>query len=160
GFYECPDMFELPVDGDRSHAKWVLTAASSDYMLGRFDGERFTPETPKLPGNRGERFYTAQTFSGTADGRRVPIGRGQIETPEMPFNQMMSFPCELTLRTTPDGVRMFSWPIKEIEGLYGRSWLARGEEVAPGKPLRSEVRGELLDVSATVHVGDAKAIEW
>ena len=41
GFFECPDVLELS-------GKWVLTAASSDYMVGAFDGKKFTPETPKL----------------------------------------------------------------------------------------------------------------
>ena len=63
GFFECPDLFELPVDGDPTHRKWVLTAASSEYMVGRFDGTTFRPETPKLPGHRGRGFYAAQTFS-------------------------------------------------------------------------------------------------
>ena len=43
GFFECPDFFELPVDGDAANRKWVLTAASSEYMVGTFDGTTFTP---------------------------------------------------------------------------------------------------------------------
>lgn len=49
-FYECPDLFALPMDGDAKNVKWVLTAASSDYMVGQFDGKTFVPETRKLKG--------------------------------------------------------------------------------------------------------------
>ena len=102
GFYECPDLFELPVDGKRREKLWVLTAASSEYRLGTFDGRQFTPQTPMLPGHRGNAFYAAQTYSDipARDGRRIQIGWGRIATPGMPFNQMMTFPCELTLRST------------------------------------------------------------
>ncbi len=161
GFYECPDMFELPVDGGKSGKKWVLTAADSEYLLGQFDGEKFTPDEPrrKLPGNRGDRFYAAQTFSGTPDSRRIQIGWGRIDTPGMPFNQMMSFPCELTLRTTRAGVRMFSWPISELERCEARAWAAPEQELDPDRPLKSPERGELLDVSATVDARAARIIE-
>ena len=47
GFWECPELFELPVDGDKNHTKWVMYGASGTYMLGSFDGQTFTPEAGK-----------------------------------------------------------------------------------------------------------------
>ncbi len=44
GFYECPDLFELPVEGEPGQTLWVLSAADGAYLLGRFDGKTFTPE--------------------------------------------------------------------------------------------------------------------
>jgi sucrose-6-phosphate hydrolase SacC (GH32 family) len=113
GFFECPDFFELPLDGDTNKRKWVLTAASSEYMVGSFDGEKFTPETPKLPGHRGKGFYAAQTFSDipASDGRRIQIGWLQAPSPGMPFNQCMSVPLELKLISTSDGPRLTWVPI-------------------------------------------------
>ena len=129
GFYECPDMFELPVDGKPDSSKWVLTAASSEYMIGSFDGKEFKPESAKLPGQRGNGMYAAQTYSNipASDGRRIQIGWGRCPTPGMPFNQMMTFPCELSLHSTPDGVRMFWNPVREIESLrkQKREWNAQ-----------------------------------
>src|SRR5207249_7571355 len=95
GFYECPDLFELPVDGDTNRRQWVLTAASSEYRVGRFDGTTFTPAIPKRPGHRGRGFYAAQTFSQDLQGRVVQIGWLQTTTPGMPFNQGMSLPMSL-----------------------------------------------------------------
>ncbi|MBY0231040.1 MAG: DUF4980 domain-containing protein, partial [Gemmataceae bacterium] len=102
GFFECPDLFPLRLDGK---TRWVLTGASSEYMVGDFDGETFKPETKKLPGHRGRGFYAAQTFDNTA-GRRIQVGWGQMPSPGMPFTGMMTFPCELSLRKQPDGPRL------------------------------------------------------
>ena len=123
GFFECPDFFELPVDGDSAHKKWVLTAASSEYMVGAFDGTRFTPETPKLKGHLGKGFYAAQTFSDipAKDGRRIQIGWFQTETKGMPFNQSMTVPLELKLTSTSEGPRLTWTPVKELEKLRRHS---------------------------------------
>src|SRR5205814_1436495 len=106
GFFECPDLFELPVDSNRAKTKWVLYAGDGQYVLGSFDGKTFHRESGKHRLWYGN-FYAAQTFSATPDGRRIQIGWGNgITFPGMPFNQQMTFPCELTLRTTGAGVRM------------------------------------------------------
>lgn len=154
GFFECPDLFELPVDGDGAKKKWVLTAASSEYMIGEFDGKTFTPETPKLPGHRGDGFYAAQTFSDMPEGRRVQIGWGQYATPGMPFNQMMCFPCELTLRTTPEGIRLFFTPVKELELLSTKVTATNGL-IKPGDNPLSNIRADLLDIRLEFSAGDA-----
>src|SRR5204863_4005068 len=119
GFFECPDFFELPVDGNSANKKWVLTAGSSEYRLGTFDGEKFTPETPKLPGHRGKGFYAAQTYSDipAVDGRRIQIGWMQAPSPGMTFNQCMSVPLELQLISTVEGPRMTFAPVAELTKL-------------------------------------------
>ncbi len=123
GFFECPDLFPLLLDGDPGSMKWILTAANSEYMVGSFDGHTFRAETPKLPGVRGQGFYAAQTFSGMPTvhdlplGRRVQIGWLQTATPGMPFNQSMSLPNELRLVTTVDGPRMTWTPVREFAQL-------------------------------------------
>jgi sucrose-6-phosphate hydrolase SacC (GH32 family) len=119
GFFECPDFFELAVDGDAARKKWILTGASSEYQVGAFDGTRFTPETPKLPGHRGRGFYAAQTFSDipAADGRRIQIGWFQTPTPGMPFNQSMTLPLELKLVNLAEGPRLTWTPVRELASL-------------------------------------------
>ena len=41
GFFECPDLFELAVDGEPGKKRWVLHAADGKYVLGDFDGRAF-----------------------------------------------------------------------------------------------------------------------
>ncbi|MFN7286635.1 MAG: 2,6-beta-D-fructofuranosidase, partial [Verrucomicrobiota bacterium] len=55
--YECPDFFELAVDGDAARKKYVLLGADSAYAIGSFDGNKFLPDVTRLPGHRGKGFY-------------------------------------------------------------------------------------------------------
>jgi len=119
GFWECPDLFELPIDGDKDKTKWVMYGASGSYMIGNFNGRTFTPEAGKYQYTTGS-LYAAQTFTNmpASDPRRIQIGWGRIDQPGMAFNGMMLLPTELTLRRTNNGLRLFSLPIKETGPLF------------------------------------------
>jgi fructan beta-fructosidase len=162
GFFECPDLFELPVEGKPAQRLWVLTAASSEYKLGTFDGHQFTAQTPMLPGHRGNAFYAAQTYSDipARDGRRIQIGWGQVAAPGMPFNQMMTFPCELTLRSTAAGPRLCFQPVKEIERLHGARHTWSPLTLAPGTNALSGIEGDLFDLRAQFTVGNAGEVRF
>ena len=152
GFHECPEFFELPVNGDVSNTKWVMCGASGNYMLGSFDGKNFIPE----PGNFRSTFgvqYAAQTFNNTPDGRRVQIGWGRIPySSGMPFSQMMTFPTELSLRSTSEGVRLFSEPVKEIEKLHVKAYNIKNmRPIAANKKLE-EVKGDLIHLKLKIEL--------
>ncbi|MCX8155388.1 MAG: GH32 C-terminal domain-containing protein [Verrucomicrobiae bacterium] len=151
GFFECPDFFPLTVPGEPGRSLWLLTGASSEYMLGQFDGTRFTAVTPKLPGHQGRDFYAAQTYSDipASDGRRIQIGWLRAPSPGMPFNQCMSLPLELSLAVTPEGPRLAMLPVRELVRLRGQPVTAGPAELAAGatNPL-SAARGELWEVRA------------
>ncbi len=136
GFWECPELFELPIDGDPNNTKWVMYGASGTYMLGTFDGKVFTPESGKHQYTAGA-MYAAQTFTNMPNNRRVQIGWGRISHAGMPFNGMMLLPTELTLRTTKDGPRLHSVPVKESEQLF--------TPVGKWENLSSDRANELLD---------------
>jgi sucrose-6-phosphate hydrolase SacC (GH32 family) len=159
GFFECPDFFELPVDGDASQKKWVLLGASSEYRVGLFDGAKFLTESPKMPGHRGKGFYAAQSFSDVPDGRRLMMGWFQTETKGMPFNQSMTIPLELRLTQTGDGPRMTYTPAKELEALRATTHRFDPMSLMPGdkNPLDS-VRAELVEVRAEFEPADASEV--
>jgi sucrose-6-phosphate hydrolase SacC (GH32 family) len=151
GFFECPDFFALPVDGDAANKKWVLVGASSEYQVGSFDGKAFTPESPKLPGHRGRGFYAAQSFSDipASDGRRILVGWFQTETRGMPFNQSMSVPLELGLVSTADGPRMTFTPVEELTSLRTASQQIALEVLEPAAPNPlADVASELVEIRA------------
>jgi fructan beta-fructosidase len=161
GFFECPDFFELPEDGDASNKRWVLSAGSSEYMVGRFDGTTFTSETPKLPGHLGIGFYAAQTFSDIPanDGRRIQIGWFQTATPGMPFNQSMTIPLELNLTSTPEGPRLTRKPVKELQSLRIRSWsFAPATLNAESADPLANVKAELVELRAEFEPGEASEV--
>lgn len=118
-FFECPGLLELPVDGKKTDTRWVLWGASGDYWLGRFDGRNFAAESGPHRGDFGANAYAAQAYDDLPDRRVVLINwmRGG-KYPGMAFNQQMGFPVELSLQTTPGGIRLVKWPAREIRRLF------------------------------------------
>lgn len=162
--FECPDFFELPVDGDASKRKWVLTAANHEYALGTFDGAKFTAETDKLPGNRGSKgFYAAQTFNDipARDGRRIQIGWFKSETSGMPFNQSMTIPLEVQLITTAEGLRQTWTPVRELESLRAKShhFGSLTLEAGQANPL-AKFRAELVELRAEFEPGTNSVVDF
>lgn len=157
--YECPDFFELPVDGVAARKKWVLLAADSAYAIGSFDGNQFFPDATRLRGHRGKGFYAAQSFSDVPDGRRIFIGWWQTETKGMPFNQSMTVPLELKLTQTDDGPRMTFAPVKELEALRTKTHGLDVKSLKPGdrNPLDA-ISAELVEVRAEIEPGEAKEV--
>ena len=162
GAGECPDLFELPVDGDQANRKWVFSQASGHYLIGSFDGVTFTPEEGLLRWQGHESVaYAAQTFSDipAEDGRRIQIAWLRQDLPGMAFNQMMTFPVELTLRTTDGGHRLFVNPVQEIALLHDRRHAWEKETLAEeDENLLDGLSGALFHLRAEFEVGDAQEV--
>lgn len=77
--YECPDFFQLPVNGDKKKMKWVMTmninpgcwfgGSATEYFVGDFDGKKFTcPDADEVKWlDWGKDHYATVTFSNTGD---------------------------------------------------------------------------------------------
>ncbi|MBS1715152.1 MAG: glycoside hydrolase family 32 protein [Armatimonadetes bacterium] len=152
--FECPDMFELPVEGEPGTKKWIVVQGNGHYSVGTFDGKRFVQEGERQVCDIGPNFYATQTWANTetGDGRRIQAAwmRGSV-FPNMPFSQQVSFPCRLTLHRTSEGFRLHREPIKELSLLHGRSKSAGPVTLEPGRPHKLAAKGEafrlVLDVS-------------
>lgn len=157
GFWECPELFELPIDGNKNNTKWVMYGASGTYMLGSFDGKTFTPEAGKYYYTSGS-IYAAQTFTNIpdSDDRRIQIGWGRINQPDMPFNGMMLLPTELTLKTTKEGVRLINNPIKETEKLFTpiQKWSNLKSDDANNK-MKEFYNSDCLRIKTTIKLSHA-----
>jgi len=152
GSGECPDFFPLEVDGDPGNIRWVFWGANGRYLLGSFDGQKFTSETEALSSVVGQ-YYAAQTYSdiGDSDGRRIQIAwmrKGKF--PDMPFNQQMSIPCEITLRKLPEGIRLCRVPVREVKKLRGRKYSFRPVTLMPAENILSKISGELFKIQCEV----------
>lgn len=118
GVWECPDLFELPVDGGPETA-WVLVVSlgaggpaggsGTQYFVGDFDGRTLTPR----PGDTGRWLdvgpdhYAAVSFDNTGE-RRIMIGWASNwayahHTPTPTWRSSMSLAREVSLRRAPDG---------------------------------------------------------
>ncbi len=154
---ECPDFFPLELDGEE---KWVFWTANTEYLVGRFDGEKFEPAGEHLKAGAGAE-YAAQIWSDipAEDGRRIQISwlrRG--EYPEMPFNQQMGFPQELCLKKLPEGIRICRAPIREIEQLYIEEHKRDDLVIKADDTLTVETKSELLDVTVKLEPGEANEL--
>ncbi|MCA9177502.1 MAG: glycoside hydrolase family 32 protein [Planctomycetales bacterium] len=158
GYFECTELFKLPVDGDMEDARWVVFAADAKYALGKFDGKTFVPEHEGKRQVHWGPYYASQTFDNAPDGRKIQVGWLRVEAPG-PYNQHFSFPHRLTLRKTADGVRMFAKPIREIERLRIRSARAQAQPLVSGQPVVLSVGSDLLDARLSVEIGDATSVE-
>jgi fructan beta-fructosidase len=158
GYYECPEIFELPVDESSGETRWVVFAADGRYALGAFDGMVFMPDHEGKHRVHWGPYYASQTFENAPDGRRIQMGWVRIAAPGMPFNQGFSFPHELTLRSTEDGVRMFAEPVREIETIYKESHTIVERALSDDRLVGIDVAGELFDVRATYEIGTAARV--
>ena len=69
--FECPDFFELAVDGKPGRKKWVLIQGNGKYSIGTFDGTGYNKKTRRSLVTSG--FLATQSWDNTetGDGRSV-----------------------------------------------------------------------------------------
>jgi fructan beta-fructosidase len=160
-FEDCPELFELTVSGNPNDKKWILYAGAGDYVLGNFNGMEFTPQSGLIQYNYGDCFYASQTFNNMPadDDRRIQMAWAWVEHPGMPFNQQMTFPVELTLRNTDQGIRMYAYPVQEINNLYQKQHSWNDILLQAGQNILSDIKHNLLDIelefvaSESSHIG-------
>jgi fructan beta-fructosidase len=160
--HECPELFELPLDGNRNNTRWVFWEAGGRHMIGRFDGTTFRAETGVLPSEWGRNCYAGQTYNNIpeSDGRRIFIAwMSGGKYPGMPFNQQMTFPRELTLRTTGEGIRLFAHPVREIQKLYAETHTWSDLALQPGDNPLASLKGELWDIDAVIAPEGAETLK-
>ncbi|MBR2586256.1 MAG: glycoside hydrolase family 32 protein [Thermoguttaceae bacterium] len=157
GFSELPDIFELPVDGDKQNKKWVFWGPDGNYIIGTFDGKSFTRQEGPYRSMYGGNDYSGHSFSGLPDDRRVQIAwmKGGLY-PGMPFNQQFSIPRELTLKSTADGIRLAFAPVHELETL-------RREQISLEAQTAEEVTAgglsDCFDAELSIDVSNRAPIE-
>lgn len=154
--FECPDFFELPVEGSPTARKWVLIHADGRYAIGSFDGKKFAEESGRFHGDiGGHAFYATQSFENvdTGDGRRIQMAwmRGS-DFPGQPFSQQVSFPCELKLKNTKSGLRIFRQPVKEISLLADQVKTLPVGKLAEDEPLTLIDNSEAYRIEAEVDI--------
>ena len=163
-FFECPDFFALPLDGE---TRWVLTHAGGDYVVGDFDGTTFStdwtaPRRMDLGGNSaGSPFYAGQTFNDLPDGRIVQVvwqGGNHGAT----WTGNASFPAELALVSTADGARLTRNPVSELALLRAdtRTWTDLTVTDDPATDPFAGLAADTYEILAEFDVDGATAGEF
>lgn len=130
--WECPEIFELPVDGNPNDTRWVLQidvgnngpagGSAGMYFVGQFDGERFVNENPPettLWVDHGADFYAAQAFNHEPNGDAIWLAWMNNwdyanAVPTGPWRGQMSLPRELGLTRLAEGIRLTQKPASSI----------------------------------------------
>lgn len=129
GMWECPDLFELAVNGKEDNKKWVFWSADGYYVVGSFDGYFFNPETKRKSAYATKKAYAAQTFYNTP-GRTVSLAWLTQKNNYGNYRGIMSLPLELGLKSSGEHIKISFNPVKEIEerkNLVIDTFITKGE---------------------------------
>jgi fructan beta-fructosidase len=150
GSSECPELFEIPVGNSRTKTKWVFYGANCRTLVGSFDGKTFTPETEPRMLDFGQ-FYASQTYNDVPNRRRIQIGwmNGPGPLPNMPFNQQMSVPSDLTL---DDDNVIHRLPAKEIGSLWHNTLTGANKTLTSANRQLANLKGGLYDIDLAVQL--------
>ena len=156
--FECPDFFELPVDGNPDKKKWVMIVnvnpgcmfggSATEYFVGDFDGTKFTCETPKEVTkwmDWGKDHYATVTFSNTGDRVIAMPWMSNWQyanvVPTRQFRSAQGLPRELSLYTEGDQIYMASSPVEELSTLRNGT----SNKLEPFKVNGKHDAGKLID---------------
>ena len=132
--FECPDMVELPVDGDLNRKKWALIVnvnpgcyfggSATQYFTGDFDGMKFScdsqPNVTKWL-DWGKDHYATVCFSNTGERTiAVPwMSNWQYANivPTSQFRSANALPRELSMFTEGNEIYVAANPVKEVENI-------------------------------------------
>ncbi len=156
--FECPNLIVLPVDGNSGDLRWVIWGSSSEYRIGSFDGSRFRPDGQgKLRTHHGP-FTASQVFANAPAGRVVQVGWAHCCNFDREFSQMASFPLDLSLRSTPAGVRLHAELVEEIGSLRLDGWQWRDVAVGDGALSMGDSAGP-AEILIDLDPGSARFLE-
>ena len=130
GVWECPDLFELPVDGT-NEKKWVLLCnlnpggpfggSATQYFVGTFNGKEFVNESPSKTKwmDWGKDHYATVTWSDAPDNRRIAIAwmsnwQYANDVPTFQYRSPNSVPRDLSLFTVDGETYLQSAPSPEL----------------------------------------------
>ena len=155
--YECPNLFQVPVQGTND-MKWILIVAinpgaplggsMNQYFVGNFDGTTFTPDdgVARLM-DFGKDFYAVQTYNNTPGGDAIAVGwmsnwQYTQEVPTFPWRGVFTVPRFLSLRQNPTqtGALLVQTPVS-LNSLHDKTLFNGSTTVSPGSPVTIPTQG-------------------
>ncbi|MFN3197991.1 MAG: GH32 C-terminal domain-containing protein [Bradymonadia bacterium] len=162
GVWECPDVFPLEYEG---RTRWIMLVSLDDggpnsgsgtqYFVGDFDGERFVAEPIEQPLwlDYGPDHYAAVTWSGAPTPSTSVLMLGWMNNwkyartvPATTWRGAMATPRTLSLKETPEGLRLSALPAEQLEAFRG------AHQELPWKPLNESTLKMSLPEVADVSV--------
>jgi fructan beta-fructosidase len=179
GQWECPNLVELPVDGDARKKRWVLKVglnpggvqggSGEQYFVGQFDGTKFVNENSgslALWSDWGKDCYCALTFNELPRTEKpVMVGwmsnwQYAAKLPTSPWRGQMTIPRETTLRTFPEGIRLVQTPAKAVVALGEKhqTWSKGSAEEVNKAIAKDPIRSHSFRLTANFETASSKEV--
>ncbi|MDE5942216.1 MAG: GH32 C-terminal domain-containing protein [Muribaculaceae bacterium] len=181
GVWECPDLFELEVEGT-GEKKWMLICnlnpggpfggSAAQYFIGDFNGKTFIPDTDaegKVPTkwmDFGKDHYATVSWSDAPENRRTVIGwmsnwQYAAEVPTTQFRSANTLPRDISLFRASDGqIYVKTAPAPEVSNL--RDKLLRKTSATTGKnPKRfalPEANSGICEINVDIDAKKSKSV--
>ncbi|KAJ5978641.1 glycosyl hydrolase [Penicillium viridicatum] len=167
---ECPDLYQMNLDGDSTERTWILAAGakgSTVYWVGKWDGSGFTATdtNPQLMDN-GPDFYATVSWDNPEDtyGSRYAIAwMNNWEYANLlpyygDFAGQLSMVRKFKLKTINNTPILVSSPIAGYEGIFGSAKSVSNKTITTdpkSASLPSGLTDEAYVIRATVSKADS-----
>ncbi|MBI0578649.1 GH32 C-terminal domain-containing protein [Neobacillus cucumis] len=172
GVWECPDLFELQVDGTKEK-KWVLMISTganpktqgsdAEYFIGDLTSEgKYINDNPAgkvLKTDYGKEFYASTSFSDMPDNRRVMMAwmtnwDYPFAFPTTGWKGELTIPREVRLVKTDDGIRLAQSPIKELQTIRSTIFQTENKVVNPSNSsnLLKGISSGAFEIEAEIEI--------
>lgn len=181
GVWECPDFFEIKVEGTKE-TKWILIVnlnpggpnggSGVQYFVGDFDGKTFTMDQSFAERVKNEKAvwadYGKDNYAGvtwnnvpTSDGRRLFIGWMSNwdyaqQVPTTTWRSSTTIPRELKLVKKGNHYNLVSTPVKEINNYVSKTIKTKSKT---GKGTLNLIENGKVDLTQTVISLDLKNLK-
>jgi fructan beta-fructosidase len=178
GIWECPDLFELPVEGGKQgETAWVFKVevfeghpsrgSGSRLFFGQFDGTRFSAEpTSTLHwADYGADFYAALSWANLPKEQQRAVWIGWMNChryakliPTQGWRGAMSVPRELRLRRVDGALQLLQQPMRELESLRRNAFIVDGTQSVLGENscLPSSFNTRCIEIDLLCESGDSE----
>lgn len=173
GVWECPDLFELPINGNANEKKWVLLVSinpggpnggsATQYFIGDFDGQSFKNLDSKTRWvDYGTDNYAGVTWSDLPqnDSRRIFLGwmsnwNYANQVPTENWRSANTIPRTLSLVKATDDFILTSSPVVELQKLRQKKQKIKAQSITQkinldlSKPSKSGAYELILNLDLT-----------
>jgi fructan beta-fructosidase len=178
GIWECPDIFELPVEGgEKGATAWVFKVdvfeghpsrgSGARLFFGQFDGTRFSAEPSASPhwADYGADFYAAISWANLPIEQQRAVWIGWMNChryakllPTQPWRGAMSIPRELTLRRVNGALRLLQQPVRELEAIRRNTFMFDAAQSVQGEQscLPASFNQRSIEIDLACEIGDSQ----
>lgn len=172
GVWECPDLFELPVENRPGQSRWVLKVDAQQHrpdrggggqvFIGHFNGKTFdTSDLHSQQLDLGEDYYASASWSDLPASRSTVVALGWMnnwlyaqDIPTSTWRGAMAFPRRLSLRVRNGAYHLMQRPVAALAKLRRARRRLAGFMAPHGRMLLSvPPRGDAHEIRALIRVG-------